>query len=199
MTRHEQAGTLHHATCIVLAGRGILIRGPSGSGKSDLALRLIDAAGHGIGSAARRARLVADDQVHLRRMGERVVATAPKRLKDQIEIRGLGIVRVSARSQAPLALVVDLVDGRSIERMPDEPLHAVVEGVRLPLLRLDPRSPSAAARVRAGLAALASPARRGGMNVLARPVDRTGPRGRSRAVARPDGRAARAAAARAAN
>jgi serine kinase of HPr protein (carbohydrate metabolism regulator) len=174
MTSHEgrSVGSLCHATCIALAGRGILIRGPSGSGKSDLALRLIDTAGRGTGSAALRARLVADDQVHLTRIGGRVVARAPQKLRDLIEIRGLGIVRVNARAAAPLALVVDLVDRRSIERLPEERSSAVVEGVRLPLLRLDPHSASATARVRAGLAALASGKRRGGSRTAAHPARR---------------------------
>ncbi|HEX3418624.1 MAG TPA: serine/threonine protein kinase, partial [Stellaceae bacterium] len=56
---------LVHATAIAIDGRAVLLRGPSGAGKSDLALRLIDGG----------ARLVADDQVELRRAGERVVVT----------------------------------------------------------------------------------------------------------------------------
>jgi serine kinase of HPr protein (carbohydrate metabolism regulator) len=156
MTRLDEGAThcLCHATCIALAGRGVLIRGPSGSGKSDLALRLIDAPGCGTGSSALKARLVADDQVHLTRVADRLVARAPERLHGLIEIRGLGIVKVSSQSRAPLALVVDLVDGKSIERMPGEVPDAVLLGVRLPVLRLDSRSASAPARVRAGIAAL---------------------------------------------
>ena len=70
MTRPDGSlGCLCHGTCIALAGRGVLIRGPSGSGKSDLALRLIDTPGNGIGAAPLEARLVADDQVHLTRTG----------------------------------------------------------------------------------------------------------------------------------
>ena len=86
-------------------------------------------------------------------------------LRDCIEIRGLGIVRIRRRTQAALALVVDLVDGDSIERHPEDVADVALLGVRLPLLRLDPRSASAPARVRAGLAVL-------GAAFAARPANR---------------------------
>jgi serine kinase of HPr protein (carbohydrate metabolism regulator) len=148
------AGCLAHGTCIALAGRGVLIRGRPGAGKSDLALRLIDASGCGIGAKELRARLIADDQVHLTRSGDRVVARSPGRLRDAIEIRGLGIVKVRSQAKARLDLVVELADRKSIERMPEAFLDTVLLGVRLPLLRLDASSPSAAARLRAGVLVL---------------------------------------------
>ena len=72
--------------------------GPSGAGKSDLALRLID----------RGAKLIADDRVDLVDDGNRVVLSAPARIKGLIEVRGLGILRF-ANVAAPLVLAIELV------------------------------------------------------------------------------------------
>jgi HPr kinase/phosphorylase len=130
-----------HGTCVELGGAGILLRGPSGSGKSDLALRLID------GGAV----LVADDQVELRREGETVRASAPASLRGKMEVRGVGIVGMTARDGAALALVIDLA-GPPVERLP-EPASQDLLGVALPLLRLDPFEASAAAKVRVALGA----------------------------------------------
>ncbi|MEC8584968.1 MAG: HPr kinase/phosphatase C-terminal domain-containing protein, partial [Pseudomonadota bacterium] len=71
-----------HGTCVAIDGAGVLLRGPSGGGKSDLALRLIDGG----------ATLVGDDQLELSRVQDRVVARAPGPLQGQLEIRGIGIV-----------------------------------------------------------------------------------------------------------
>ena len=129
------------ATCVVVEGLGVLLRGPSGSGKSDLALRLIDGG----------ARLVADDGVELRRQGERLLArlppTAPDSVRGRIEVRGLGILPAPAVAEAPLDLVIDLVAADAVERLP-EPMTAELLGVALPLLRLCAQEPSAAAKVR---------------------------------------------------
>src|ERR1700761_105313 len=98
-----------HATCIAIDGHGILLRGPSGSGKSDLALRAIDGG----------AQLVADDQVALTRHGENVIASAPSSLHGLIEIRGLGIMRMDAAAEARVMLVADMADPDIIERLPE--------------------------------------------------------------------------------
>ena len=71
-----------HASCVAKDGRAILISGRSGSGKSDLALRLID----------RGADLVSDDYTIVRRVGGKLVATAPENIRNKLEIRGLGIL-----------------------------------------------------------------------------------------------------------
>src|SRR3546814_17418763 len=71
-----------HATCIAIDGRGILLRGPSGSGKSDLALRLIDGG----------ALLVADDQVILTEADGELTASAPATTAGRMEVRGIGVV-----------------------------------------------------------------------------------------------------------
>lgn len=129
-----------HATCVALSGRGVLLRGPPGAGKSDLALRLIDGG----------ALLVADDRVVLRRAGARVFASAPAALAGLLEVRGLGIVRLPARESAPLALVADLDPARGIERLP-EAERCVLCGVALPIVAVAPRRASAAALIRVAL------------------------------------------------
>jgi HPr kinase/phosphorylase len=129
-----------HATSVALGGDGILLRGPSGSGKSDLALRLIDEG----------ARLVADDQTEIERAGDRLVMRAPATIAGQMEVRGLGIVRLPAVASAPLRLVVDLVAPEAVERLP-EPLSCSFLGLAVPLLRLAPFAASATAKLRLAL------------------------------------------------
>lgn len=107
---HPLRMLLLHASCIALNGRGVLFRGCSGAGKSDLALRLIDRGGV----------LVSDDQVEVSDSPEGPVASPPKNIAGKIEVRGLGIVSMSYRGRCPLFLVVDLVDHEDIERLPKE-------------------------------------------------------------------------------
>lgn len=154
-----------HATCVLLAaapGRaggeaaGVLLRGPSGSGKSDLALRLIDEG----------ARLVADDRVILRKDdGEpgpdaipapaaRVVASAPAILSGLLEVRGVGIVALPAVAEAAVDLVVDLVPRDRVERLPPEDDGADLLGVRLPRLALAAFDASTPAKLRLAVRSL---------------------------------------------
>ena len=117
---------LIHASCAARDGYGVLLTGPSGSGKSDLALRLVD----------RGFVLVADDQVDL----DNGTASSPANLRGLLEIRGLGIVRLPFILCAPLVLSVALGDA---ERLPDP--QRDVHG--LPVVTIDAASPSAAYRV----------------------------------------------------
>lgn len=126
-----------HGTCVELAGLAVLLRGSPGSGKSDLAVRLID---HG-------ARLVADDRVDLRLEGTAVLASAPTPLAGRIEVRGLGILALPSVAKARLALVIDLVEPDAVERLP-KPGKCELLGQALPLIRLAPFETSAAAKVR---------------------------------------------------
>ena len=103
-----------HGTALVLEGQGILIRGPSGSGKSLLALALLDE----WESRGREAMLVADDGVRLRIEGDRVILGAPETIAGLIELRGRGVVERPHVGQAALDVVVDLVPG--LERMPED-------------------------------------------------------------------------------
>lgn len=135
-----------HATCIAFDGHGILLRGPAGSGKSDLALRAID----------RGAQLVADDQVVLTRDGETMIASAPSSLHGLIEIRGIGIMRMDTAGQVPVALVADLAD--SGERMPDH-RWCEIGGVDIFWCAIAPFEASAPAKLRFALMAALEPGR----------------------------------------
>ena len=129
-----------HATTVALAGRAVLLRGAPGSGKSDLALRLVEEG----------AALVADDQTRLSRRGGELWAAAPAPLKDMIEVRGVGIVRINALDEAPVALLIDLVGEAEMERLP-EPQRESLLGVLLPRLKLHAAAASAPAKVRLAL------------------------------------------------
>ena len=135
-----------YGTSVTIGGEGILLRGPSGSGKSDLALRLIDEG----------ALLVADDQTELRQVGASLEMTPPPSLAGLLEVRGLGIVRVPHAARAPLCLIVDLAPEAAIERLP-EPRAATIEGIEFPLLTLHPFAVSATAKLRMALKALNAP------------------------------------------
>ena len=128
---------LVHATAIAIEGDANLLRGPPGAGKSDLALRLIDGG----------ARLVADDQALLRRADNQVFVRAPAEIAGLIEIRGVGILRVDLISEAPIALVADLVPSTQIERIPDNRFEKVL-GLAIPLITLAPFEASAPAKLR---------------------------------------------------
>jgi serine kinase of HPr protein (carbohydrate metabolism regulator) len=126
-----------HATTVALGGVGVLLRGAPGSGKSDLALRLIDGG----------ARLIADDQTVITRRGDRLLAAPPAVLAGRLEVRGLGIVALEHVAGVPLAAVFDLVPLSAIERLPEAATVALL-GIALPVLQIDPTAPSAAAKVR---------------------------------------------------
>jgi HPr kinase/phosphorylase len=131
-----------HGTCVALGGRAALLRGPSGSGKSDLALRFLFLARRGP-AALDPPALVADDQVCIRRDGERALVKAPEGFLGQMEVRGLGIVGVKPVPEAELVLVVDLVSPDKVERLPADDTTVRLAGIDLPLLRLAPLEASA--------------------------------------------------------
>lgn len=141
MNQSANGAELVHGTALALGEKAVLIRGPSGSGKSDLALRCIAAPPFGEG--ALRAALVSDDQVRLTRQGEAVEASPPPAIAGKIEVRGLGILSLPFCPGARLALVVDLVPAADVPRFPLEPMSARYLGVAFPLLRLAPFEASA--------------------------------------------------------
>lgn len=133
-----------HASCIELAGAGILLRGPSGSGKSDLALRLIDGG----------ARLVADDRTDLSVEDGGLIASSPAAIAGKLEIRGVGIVTMPAVSRSRVGIAVDLVAASAVERLPARQTCSYL-GVELPLIAIAPFEASAPAKLRAAAHALA--------------------------------------------
>ncbi len=130
-----------HGTCIALGRRAALLRGPSGSGKSDLALRFLFLARRGP-AALEPPALVADDQVRISRVGDRLLAAAPESIAGKMEVRGVGIVGIKPVADAELVLVVDLVASSEVERLP-EPQTVALLGLDVPLIRLAPLEASA--------------------------------------------------------
>lgn len=126
-----------HATCVDFGHAAVLLRGPSGVGKSDLAIRLIE----------RGALLVADDQVELEARRGELWARPPASLAGKIEARGVGIMELPHVAKARVRLVVDLSPKEAVERLP-EPASCELEGVSLPLVRLNAFEASATSKLR---------------------------------------------------
>jgi HPr kinase/phosphorylase len=150
----SEARELIHGTCVALGSHAALIRGPSGSGKSDLALRFLALAVE----LGLEPLLVADDQVWVERQNDgSLVASAPPTLAGKIEVRGLGIVQVPHREAARLALAVDLVLPQDVPRMPtDPPDRITIAGATLPVVKLAPFELSAALKLRLALLSVVS-------------------------------------------
>ncbi len=130
------AGPLRiHASAVSIEGAGILIEGPSGSGKSDLCLRLID----------RGATLVGDDRLILSREGTRIIAASEPELAGKLEVRQIGIVSVATAGPVPLTVVVRLSDDPP--RLPLDRATCRYLDIELPLLRLDAREASAPIKI----------------------------------------------------
>ena len=147
----HDATDLVHGTCVALGRTAALLRGPSGSGKSDLALRFLYLARRGP-AALEAPILVADDQVCLVRNDGRLLAKPPDTIRGRIEVRGVGIVEVKSLMEADLALVVDLMSATAIERLPDGKAKARLLGVELPLVGLFPWEASAPIKLAIALA-----------------------------------------------
>lgn len=130
------AGTASvHASAILTGARAVLIRGPSGSGKSLLAFKILQAADAGLLPFA---RLVADDRAHVQACNGRLLVRPAEALKGLLEIRGLGVRRIAFEPLAVVGLAVDLAV-EDAERLPDPSVQAVtIDGVRVARLAVAP-------------------------------------------------------------
>jgi serine kinase of HPr protein (carbohydrate metabolism regulator) len=134
-----------HASCIVLNGQAVLISGRSGSGKSDLTLRMID----------RGATLVSDDYTILKRVQGKLLASAPLNLKGKLEVRGLGILEFQSAADVPVCLFVDL--DRQAERLPEAPESVSIAGVQVPSVALSSLEASATVKLEVALSLIGLP------------------------------------------
>lgn len=128
-----------HVSTVAIAGKAVLIGGLSGSGKSDLALRLID----------RGATLVSDDYTIVRRSAAGLVASAPANISGKIEVRGLGIVELPSAVDVPVALFVDL--DTTPQRLPEPGETRMLAGVAVPVVVLNAHEGSAPIKVELAL------------------------------------------------
>lgn len=141
MIRAEPSSEIRHAGLIARRRdglwRGALIEGPSGVGKSDLALRALDAG----------FRLVADDRVVVFAAAGRLYGKPPETLAGLIEVRGLGVIDAGALPFCQVALIIRCVaDPAAVERLPD-PRTETIAGVSVPVFDLWPREPAAPAKM----------------------------------------------------
>jgi serine kinase of HPr protein (carbohydrate metabolism regulator) len=124
-----------HASTVALDGRAVLITGPSGSGKSDLTLRMLD----------RGFTLVSDDQTIVKKIGNALLASAPPTIAGKLEIRGVGIVEMERTDNVPVALIVELTS--EIQRLPDDSRERPILGLKIPLVTIDAMTASAPSKV----------------------------------------------------
>ena len=133
------SGVLHQATCVAIGGRGVLIEGRPGSGKSSLALALID----------RGAVLIGDDGVLIERDGERLLASPAPATAGLLEVRNVGLLRYPTLSRIPVALLIGL--DPEAPRFRDAPALLERAGVPIPAISLWPDSPVLALRAELAL------------------------------------------------
>ncbi len=126
-----------HATAVAYYGFGILIRGPSGSGKSDLALRLIDD----------DADLIADDRVVIKVVGKELRLSPPESISGLIEVRGIGVVKIKTVRDIPLCLVVELELSNQTKRMP-EIKEETIKDISIPIISINAFESSSLAKIK---------------------------------------------------
>lgn len=129
--------TTLYASCVEFMGSGLLICGRSGSGKSDLCLRLTDAG----------ADLVADDRTVVENRDGKLMARAPDSIKGLLEIRGIGIVETPHIDETEIRLKLILRPFSQIDRMPEEQTE-IIEKAEIPVFYLDAFSVSAVAKIK---------------------------------------------------
>jgi HPr kinase/phosphorylase len=136
------SGAVMQASAVAIGGRALLIEGPPGSGKSSLALALVD----------RGAGLIGDDGVTLTVEDGALIASPPPHIAGLMEVRGVGLVTLPLAPAAPVALILSL-GGPTPERLPEAPLpRRVINGVAVPVLAFDPGTIAPAPRAEWALA-----------------------------------------------
>ncbi len=134
-----------HATAVAVKGAGVVITGPPGSGKSDLALRLID----------RGAVLIGDDYIVIRQIADQIILGQMPNIAGRLEMRGLGIIKLDSIASAPAILHVSL--GAKAERLPSGLPQIPVGGFCLPTLMIDAFHHSAPIKIERALTLLLDP------------------------------------------
>ena len=125
-----------HSTSVVVEDLGIMIIGKSGSGKSDLALRLIDSG----------AMLISDDLTICKKSGDFLYLNSHKETRGLLEVREIGIMTVPYIDNIKLALIVELTD-IDLKRSPGE-ISCKILGIRVPKIKLLGRESSAVAKIK---------------------------------------------------
>jgi serine kinase of HPr protein (carbohydrate metabolism regulator) len=140
-----------HASAALYDGRGVLVRGASGAGKSRLVLDLIDDAV----ARGRDAALIADDRVEVEARHGRLLARAPRAIAGLVELRGFGMVRMTHETACVVGLVVDIEETQPPRMPEDEARIADIAGIPLPCLKLWREDPRGVVRVRNALRSIA--------------------------------------------
>ena len=127
-----------HTTCVNLNGKGVLILGAPGSGKSDLALRLIRHCG---------AKLVSDDRTDIQISENKIIAHTPSKIAGLLEVRGIGIQKMPYLETTEVNLAIELVkDFKDVPRLPDEMIYEI-GGIKIPCIKLYPFEVSATDKI----------------------------------------------------
>lgn len=129
--------TLYHGTCVKFEGKGVLILGSSGTGKSDLALRLID----------NGATLISDDYVDINVVNGILIATTAPNIEGLIEVRGVGLMKVNYIKSSPLDFVLELVEQQEIERLPSD-IFFKHDDIEIPCFKFNAFALSAIAKIK---------------------------------------------------
>lgn len=130
----DGAEIILQASVVTIEDRALAIEGPSGSGKSSLALALID----------RGAMLIGDDAATLTLSGDNLIASAPPNIAGLIELHGIGLFELPVGKPTALSLILTL--GGDPERLPKAPATRTIHGIDIPVLPFNPGTIAPAVR-----------------------------------------------------
>lgn len=140
----ESKVELIHGTSVAMGDFAALISGPSGSGKSDIALRFLSLKSALVSRERGALMLVSDDQTKFSIKNKKLIASAPKIIAGKLEVRGIGILEFPYKENAELSLIVKLVPAEAVPRMLDDPVPTTeILGVPVPTIQLAPFEASA--------------------------------------------------------